>query len=359
LPAEVPYVPRRKRPFYVVYGILSGAYSYSLLSFLMVITYHILRSYSPEWAFLPAFLIGLWVFRSRVKLLVAFMKTLYLDKKERALKWFTPMRVGLVAMGALIIVLLPVWPDFVQGPFVLQAAQHAVIRATIPGTVMRVSVEEGQEVAAGSPLLQLRNASVESEAALATSQLAGAVARENRAALQYEDFAAAQQERQQQARNVEVATERSRQLSITAPVAGVVTTPHAADLVGRPVAAGDVLLEVDGLAQVRANVYVPEFAMDQVCVGQKVRLLAEGQVRPVSATVASVAPEFALAQGLVPKDQLQGINPPRYYVAFVWLKNEGNLKPGMTGTAKVLVARRSLAGFAFQFTNDLISRRIW
>jgi len=46
-------------------------------------------------------------------------------------------------------------------------------------------------------------------------------------------------------------------------------------------------------------------------------------------------------------------------VAFVWLKNEGNLKPGMTGTAKVLVARRSLAGFAFQFTNDLISRRIW
>jgi len=359
LPAEVPYVPRRKRPFYVVYGILSGAYSYSLLSFLMVITYHILRSYSPEWAFLPAFLIGLWVFRSRVKLLVAFMKTLYLDKKERALKWFTPMRVGLVAMGALIIVLLPVWPDFVQGPFVLQAAQHAVIRATIPGTVMRVSVEEGQEVAAGSPLLQLRNASVESEAALATSQLAGAVARENRAALQYEDFAAAQQERQQQARNVEVATERSRQLSITAPVAGVVTTPHAADLVGRPVAAGDVLLEVDGLAQVRANVYVPEFAMDQVCVGQKVRLLAEGQVRPVSATVASVAPEFALAQGLVPKDQLQGINPPRYYVAFVWLKNEENLKPGMTGTAKVLVARRSLAGFAFQFTNDLISRRIW
>jgi putative peptide zinc metalloprotease protein len=359
LPAEVPYVPRRKRPFYVVYGILSGMYSYSLLSFLMVITYHILRSYSPDWAFVPAFLIGVWVFRSRLKLLVAFMKTLYLDKKERAFKWFTPMRIGLVAMGALIILLVPIWPDFVHGRFVLQAAQHAVIRATIPGTVTRVSVAEGQEVAAGSPLLQLRNSSVESQTALANSQLAGAMARENQAALRYADFAAAQQERQRQARNVELAMERSRQLSITAPISGVVATPHVADLLGRSVAEGDVLLEVDGLAQVKANVYVPEFAMHQVRVGQKIRLLAEGQVLPVSATVATVAPDFALAEGLVSKDQLQGINPPRYYVAAVWLNNDGRLKPGMTGTAKVLGARRSLAGFTFQFTHELISRRIW
>jgi len=119
------------------------------------------------------------------------------------------------------------------------------------------------------------------------------------------------------------------------------------------------LLEVDGLAQVRANVYVPEFAMDQVCVGQKVRLLAEGQVRPVSATVASVAPKFALAQGLVPKDQLQGINPPRYFLGTVWLKNDGQLLPGAMGTAKVLVARRSLGSFGLRFCRELVYRKVW
>jgi hypothetical protein len=75
--------------------------------------------------------------------------------------------------------------------------------------------------------------------------------------------------------------------------------------------------------------------------------------------VTSVAPRSALAEGLVSKDQLQGINPPRYYMASVWLKNDGELKPGMTGIAKVLVARRSLAGFAFEFSRDLISRKIW
>ena len=358
-PTEVPYVPRRKRPFYIAYAILSGLYSYSLLSFLMVITYNILRSYSPEWAFVPAVAIGLWVFRSRVKLLVTFMKTLYLDKKERVLKWFTPARAAMVAAGMALAFFLPLWPDFVEGPFMLQAGQSAVLRATVSGVVEQVDVQEGQTVDAGSTLIQLRNRALESDAALAKSQLAGATARESQASLQYADFAAAQQERQRQASNVELATERSRQLSIVAPVSGVVATSHVADLMGRAVDEGDVLLEIAAVAQLKAEVYVPEFAMHDVRKGQSVRLLATGHVLPTSGTVTNLAPTFALAEGLISKDQLQGVNPPRYYMATVWLKNDGELKPGMNGIAKVLVAHRSLAGFAFQFTRDLISRKVW
>lgn len=358
-PTEVPYVPRRKRPFYIAYAILSGMYSYSLLSFLMVITYNILRSYSPEWAFVPAVAIGFWVFRSRVKLLVTFMKTLYLDKKERVLKWFTPVRAAMVAAGVALVLFLPIWPDFVEGPFLLQAGQSAVLRATVPGVVEQVAVQEGQTVDAGSTLIQLRNTALESDAALAKSQLARATARESQASLQYADFAAAQQERQRQAKNVELATERSRQLSIVAPVAGVVATSHVADLMGRSVNEGDLLVEIADVAQLKAQVYVPEFAMHDVRSGQSVRLLATGHVLPASGTVTSLAPSFALAEGLISKDQLQGVNPPRYYMATVWLKNDGELKPGMTGIAKVMVAHRSLAGFGVQFTRDLISRKVW
>jgi putative peptide zinc metalloprotease protein len=359
LPAHVPYVPRRKRPFYVVYAILSGLYSYSLLSFLMVITYHILRSYTPEWAFLPASAIGLWVFRSRVKLLAAFMKMIYLDKKERVRSWFTLTRIAVAATAALVVLMVPIWPDFVEGPFVLEAGQTALIRATVPGTVEGVAVHEGQSVAAGAELLRLRNSAIQSEAALAGSQLADATARENQAALQYTDFAAAQQERQRQTQNLKVATERTRQLSITAPISGVVATSHVSDLVGQSVAEGDLLLQVDEVDQVKASVYIPEFAMHDLRNGQKVRMLATGQVAPLSGVVSSVTPRFVLAEGLVSKDQLQGINPPRYYVATAWLKNNGELRSGMTGRAKVLVAHRSLTGFAFEFTRDLISTRIW
>ncbi len=165
LPVEVPYVPRRKRSFFVIYGILSGLYSYSLLSFLMVITYHILRSFSPEWAFLPALAIGYWVFRSRIRLMVDFMKMLYLDKKERVREWFTPVRIAISAAAMLLLLFLPVWPDFVQGSFVLSAAQRVVLHATVPGTVDSISVQEGQRVSAGTPLLRMRNLELESRTA--------------------------------------------------------------------------------------------------------------------------------------------------------------------------------------------------
>jgi putative peptide zinc metalloprotease protein len=359
LPAEVPYVPRRKRLFYVVYGILSGLYSYSLLSFLMVITYHILRSFTPEWAFLPALAIGFWVFRSRVKLLVAFMKMVYLDKKERVRNWFTPARVAVLAIAALIVLLVPIWPDFVAGPFVLEAGQTALLRATVPGTVERVSVQEGQMVAAGTPLLELRNSAIESEAALASSQLLRATAQANQAALRYTDFAAAEQERQRQVQNRQLTMERTGQLSVTSTISGVVVTSHASDLVGRSVDKGDLLLEVDDSSHMKADVYIPEFAMHDIRQGQPVRLLVRGQMTPVAGVLSAIAPASSIAEGLVPKEQLQGINPPRYYAGTVVLQNSGGLSPGMTGLAKVMVARRSLAGFAFLFGRDLLWRKIW
>lgn len=359
LPAEVPYVPRRKRPFYVVYAILSGLYSYSLLSVLMVITYNILRAYTPEWAFVPATVIGFWVFRSRVKLLVNFMKTLYLDKKERLLAWLTATRGVAVAAVTLVVLFTPIWPDFVKGPFVLEAGQRAAVRAMVPGTIEKVSVQEGQRVTAGNTLLTLSNSGIDSEVALANSELASATARENQAALGYSDLAGAQQERRKEAQRLSSAAARERQLSITAPISGVVATPHVSDLVGRSVAEGDFLLALDETAEIKADVYIPEFGMHDLRNGKKVRLLLAGAATPLSGQVASLAPNFALAEGLVSRNELQGINPPRYYIATVWLKNNGDLRTGMTGTAKVLIGHRSLAGFVLQFARDLIYRRFW
>lgn len=360
LPVEAPYVPRRKRPLYVAYGILSGLYSYSLLSFLMIVTYHILRSFTPEWAFLPALAIGFWVFKSRVKLLVAFMKTLYLDKKERVRSWLTPLRLAILSSAALGFSLLPIWPDLVDGPFVLQAGQVAVLRAAVPGTVTRVSVEEGAGVATGTPLLQLSNASIESESASAESELQQATARSNQAALVYADFAAAEQERQHRVRNRDLANERNARLSVLSPISGVVVTPHTTDLLGRTVAEGDLLLEVNDLSQVRADLYIPEFEMHDVRLGQPVRLLVHGRVRPLSGVLSSIAPAYSTAEALIPRDQLQGINPPRYYVGTVLLANGGGqLSAGMTGAGKVVVAHRSLFGFAYRFSRDLVWRKIW
>ena len=360
LPVEVPYVPRRKRPFYVIYGILSGMYSYVLLSFLMVVTYHILRSFSPEWAFIPAAAIGVWVFRSRIKLLVKFMKILYLDKKERVREWFTPARIAVISVTSALVLFLPVWPDFVQGPFLLAPARTAVLRAAVPGTVASVSVREGDEVSAGTALARIRNLDLESRSEQAHQQLTESEARLVNAVRSYRDVALAEQERQREFRNNELAREQVSRLAIVSPISGTVTTPRTEDLVGRSLDAGDLVLEVADDASMKAQIYIPEFAMHDVHVGETVRLLAQGRLEPVTGVLSLLSPgSVPIADGLTSKEQLQGINPPRYFLGTVWLKNDGGLLPGIKGEAKVLVARRSLASFGLRFGRELVYRKVW
>lgn len=360
LPVEVPYVPRRKRVFFAIYAVLSGLYSYLLLSFLMVITYHILRSFNPEWAFVPAALIGVWVFRSRIKMAVSFMKMLYVDRKQSLRAWFTPARTAFAGLAAAIILFVPVWPDFVPGPFILAPVQMAVLHATVPGVVTGVSVREGQSVAAGTPLLQMRNLALESQAAQAQQASSESSAHATQAALRYRDFAAAEQERLHRAEDSRLAQDELQQLSVNSPIAGVVTTPHIRDLVGRSLDEGDLLLQLADTSAMKANVYIPEFSMRDIRVDERARLLIDGRVMPLSGTLSRVsATSTPIAEGLVPREQLQGLNPPRYYMGTVILPNDGGLMPGMTGSAKILVARRSIAGFAWRFGADLFRRKVW
>jgi multidrug resistance efflux pump len=256
--------------------------------------------------------------------------------------------------------LLPVWPDFVQGPFLLSAARTTVLRATVAGTVANVAVQEGQRVSAGAPLLQVQNLKVESEAAQARTDLTVATARATQAALHYTDFAASEQERQHRLENNRLLSDKLAQLSIASPISGVVLTPHTADLVGRSLDEGDTLLELADTSEMKAYVYLPEFSMHEVRLNAPVRLLIKGQLTPLSGVLASLSPTAAsVAEGLVSREQLQGINPPRYYLGTVFLKNDGSLMQGMTGSANVLAGKRSLAGFCFRFGRDLIQRKIW
>ena len=360
LPAEVPYVARRKRLFFVIYGILSGLYSYSLLSFLMVITYHILRSFNPEWAFVPALAIGFWVFRSRVKLLVNFMKMLYLDKKERLRAWFTPARLAIVGVAAAVVLFAPVWPDFDAARFIMAPATTATLRATLPATVASVSVREGEKVDVGKQLALLRSLDIESRAANAGQELQQASARAMQAAIHYNGFGAAEQERQRRVQDQQIAASQLAELSVVSPIAGVIVTPHLSDLVGRSLDEGDLLFQIANTSQLRAQIYIPEFTMHEVHEGARVRVLVDGTLRPISARLTQLAPALdATGGGLVTKDQLRGINPPRFYTGTAILENDGNLMPGMAGSAKILVARRSLAGLSYRFAREFVGRKFW
>src|ERR1019366_2385735 len=107
LPVEVEYVPRRRRLLYIVYALLSGIYGYVLIVTVALFVYHVVRSYTPELAWIPGLLMAYFIFPSRVSKLVRFMKDVYLDKKDGMKASLTPTRAAVVSAVILVILFAP------------------------------------------------------------------------------------------------------------------------------------------------------------------------------------------------------------------------------------------------------------
>jgi putative peptide zinc metalloprotease protein len=358
--SDLEYVPRWRRPFYIAYAVLSGIYGYLLLTFLMVFSYHVLHAYSPAWAFLPALAAGYWVFRKRIHSFARFMGLLYLDKKERVGNWLTPVRQVSLSAALLLLLFVPIWPDFQDASFVLEPRQHAVVHAAVQGTVAHVLVDEGQRVAAGQPILTLENLDLQSELARAQADLTVGSARATQSQLRYSGFGTAEHERDNLAKQEHYLTQRAGELEVDSPIAGVMATSHLQNLVGSDLEEGAPIAEVVDDSTVRARVYVPEYAMHDVHVGLPLRLRTQSRLLPVSGVIHSISADWVpLDPALGQKEQLAGINPPRFYAADAWLQPSHDLRPGMTGPAKIQVGRRSLASFVWRFGRDLVTRRVW
>jgi putative peptide zinc metalloprotease protein len=360
LPVEVEYVPRRRRALYLTYAVFSGIYSYLLIILVVMFVYNVLRSYSPEFAWIPGLVVAYLIFKSRIWRSVRFMKEVYLDKKDRLRRWSTGPRIAMLGVAALLVLFAPVWPDFVEGRFVLEPAERAVVRAEVAGVVTQVLVSEDQAVAAGAPLVQLRSLQLQSAADKADADLSAASARAVEAGLRYSDFGTAEHAREGLAAQRQIVSEESSRLRVTSPIAGVVVTSRINDLLGSYLPAGTKIAEVADYKTMTARIYIPEYSVRDVRLGTWARLQLRSRLRPISGTLAALAPVDAeIDPALVEKAQLNGIVPPPYYVGSVSVANDGTLLEGMTGNAKLFVRRRSLAGMLGRFGLDLVERRFW
>src|SRR5258707_1646858 len=146
LPVEVPYVPKPRRFAFVTYALASGIYSYTVLYVVARFTGNFVRNFSPEWGFIPEIGVALIIFRSRIRLLVNFMKFLYLDKRDRIVAWFTPQHTAIAAGILGLLLAIPVWRESVAGDFVLEPVNQAVVRAHVAGAITRIFVREGEEI---------------------------------------------------------------------------------------------------------------------------------------------------------------------------------------------------------------------
>ena len=361
LPVEVEYVPVRRRPFFVVYAVLSGLYSYALLYVVVGFSYHVLRNYSPEWAFVPAGFLAWLIFRSRIRVLGRFMKAVYLDKKEKLWTWLARPRGLAFSLFAVLLLFAPLWHETRAGRFSLEPVQRATVRALVPGQITAVLADEGKMVSAGSTLIRMSNLDVEERAARVASDLQVTSARATESRLGYADYAPLEHQRRSlQQQNTELGAQVAA-LQLVTPISGMVVTPRVRDLAGSFVPAGSDLVEVDDLSRLRARIYLPEFELRGVKVGSPISLKLTGAFEPFPCRVEAMAPASSpIEAGLIQHEAYKGLLPPQFYSVTALVANPSNLlKPGMTGTAKVLIARRSLAGFASQEVRDFVQRKAW
>jgi putative peptide zinc metalloprotease protein len=361
LPIEVPYVTWRKRLLYVPYTVISGIYSYGLLFFVVSFVYNVVHKYSPQWAFLPATLLTIVVFKSRILAFWRFMKLLYLDKKDLVKAWFSPGRYAALTCAGLVLLFAPVWRETVEGRFSLEPARRAVVRIEVPGKLIETNAAEGQTVSAGTPLLRLRNLDLESQAAKVAADLKTASGHAIQAQLRYADFAAAERHRQELTQEDRGLREKIARLTVVSPIAGTVVTPRVRDLLGSYLQSGSEVVQVANLSVLQALIYIPEPDIGKVRVGAPAALHLDALSSSVGGEVMllSTLPS-EIEKGLLPPGTYKGIQASRFYVACISLPNAKEwLKDGMTGTAKILVRRQSLAGFAWLGAMEFVRRKLW
>jgi putative peptide zinc metalloprotease protein len=360
LPVEVPYLRLRRRWLFAGYAILSGIYSYLILYFIVRLLYNVALHLSPQWAFVLPLFLAILILRSRLRSSVKFMKDFYLDKEQSLHAWWAPRKAWLAGM-AIVVLIAPVWRETVSGRFVVEAVDHAVIRATVPGRIVSVFAEEGSPVTAGAPILQLRNLRLEEATDSAQADFQSAEAGLRTAQLAYSGLARAQSEHASQLKRYDSASAQMAALEIASPISGVMVTPRLSSHIGSFVAAGDELAEVDGVRNLRARIFVPEFQLRQIASGNPVSLKLESFFQPIHGRVGAILPVAStLASGLEEAQKYKGIAPASYYVVMVPFVNaSGRVMPGMSGMAKIQVRRRSIAGLTWETIRNLIQRKVW
>jgi hypothetical protein len=178
--------------------------------------------------------------------------------------------------------------------------------------------------------------------------------------MRYGDFGAADQERLRLLEADRSLAEEAAALHLVSPIAGIVATPRLRDLNGAYFDEGAPVVELIDESAMRARIYIPEFAMHDIRVGAAVRLRAQSRLLPLTGVLGSVSVDWTpLDPSLDQKEQLAGIDPPRFYTAESWLDRAADLRPGMTGIAKIRVGRRTMASLAWRFIRDLVARRVW
>ena len=257
------------------------------------------------------------------------------------------------AVGALaaVVVLAAPLPWRATGPARLEGSVQRAVVAAADGFLQQTSVRPGDRISAGQALAQLSSQDLELERRRRESELRqhenayrAAQARNDRVQMVVSQARAA--EAQALLTLAETQLQRSQ---LTAPFDGVVIKGDLTQSLGAPVQKGEVLMVLAPSDSFRLVVEIDETDIAAVQPGQRGELaLAAQPERPLRFVVRRIVPMAMAAEG-------------RNYFEVEGVLDEQvpDLRPGLTGVAKVQVGRRSLASLLLHRPLAWLRLSVW
>ena len=360
LSVDVPVVSRRRVPLFVLYALASGAYSYVLLLFFVRFSYNVFFHWFAELALVPAALLAFIIFRSRLRSLRDFALGFYRTRAANGAFRLTPLR-AVLSIAALAVLFLPIIRDREQAYFVIEPRETHQVHAGIPGKVVAVYVREGDTVQSGQVLARLQSLNEASARADAAALVASSQARVFNAELQHSGLGEALTAQQAASRSSETARDEGAQLTVAAPAQGVVATNDPESLLNRDVTTGETLLTIVDPSQLVARLFVPLSEMDRIRLGDPVSLQLPSQFAEIHGRLGMMeGSAMPLPPGLMPVQEYKGISLPTFYTTRIALTGVGNqIRPGLSGEAKIFGRRRSLAGRLVTIFANVLRTHFW
>jgi putative peptide zinc metalloprotease protein len=360
LAVDVPVVSRRRVPLFVVYGLVSGAYSYLLLWLFVRFSYNVFYHWFAELALLPAAVLAFVIFRSRLRGLQNFAVSFFRTRRADGAFHLTPLRA---ALGIVFLALLfaPIMRDRLNAYYVIEPRDTHQVHAGVPGRVLAVYVKEGDRVRNGQVMARLQSMNAASAHEGAAEQLATSQAEVFSAELRHTGLGPALAAQQAARRNSAIAREQDDQLAVHAPAAGVIATSDPESLLNRDVTMGETLLTIVDPSQLVARLYIPVSEMDRIRVGDRVSLHLPSRFFEIRARLGTIEGSAVHAPtGVLAEQEYKGIAVPTFYTTRMPLGDlENGMQPGMSGRAKIFGMRRSLASRMMTSLSNLLHAHFW
>jgi putative peptide zinc metalloprotease protein len=347
---DLPPASKRQRRIFFLFGASAIVYSNALLIIVIVFVKNILVSkLGDEWGYLATLVVIYFFARKGIQQALPSVRAWLRQKREDYMVWKMTRTQQAGALGLALLLLIPPVSSSVSSGLVLEPGASARVRAEVSGQVKTVYVKSGDTVKSGQLLAVLQNPEIAADAdslrhqlALASSQLRNGQDRSD-----FDSAANAVRDRTRLQQELAVAEKRAAALEIRAPIDGVVATADVDQKPGAFLAAGDEFARIVDRSTMKARILVRDWDLQEVQEGAAVKVkVVPFPYRTYSGRVGRIYPASAADRPVTQTENLErlGQQLTNYFAVDVEFANQdGSLREGMTGTAKVSGKRASLA----------------